>query len=69
MNASNDDPLILPTPGEQGAFRCAMCANGKLRIGWRPENDDAITVRLYCPLCGNWFDWLLRLSVPEEAKN
>ena len=72
MSASDigqDDPMIRPTPGENGAFRCAICANGKLRIGWRPETDHAITVRLYCPTCNNWFDWWLNMRVPEEVKN
>ena len=65
----NNDPLILPSPGEQGAFHCALCANGKLRIGWEPGEDHTIIVRLYCPRCGNWYDWLLRLGVPEGVKN
>ena len=64
-----NDPMILPTPGEQGAFRCSMCGNGRLRIGWAPEEDHAITVRLYCPSCGNWYDWLVQLGVPDMLRN
>jgi len=63
------DPMIRPAPGEEGAFHCALCGNCFLRIGWAPEDDHAITVRLYCPNCGNWFDWLMQLGVPGKLRN
>ena len=61
MTPDNDrgqlDPMIMPSPGHEGAFMCAQCRSRHISVSVIQE--DGLAIRLACPVCLNYLDFAL----------